>query len=128
VDGDSLFSEDPLRVYLAELNRVPPLDRAEEMECIQHIRAGDEQAEEAGKRLVEANLRLVVTIAERHAHDQIHILDLIQDGNCGLVTAIHTLRESLADDFAMHATPFIERAISEARLATRVKMVPPHLL
>jgi RNA polymerase primary sigma factor len=125
---DGLVFDDPLAVYLAKLKNVPPLAREEEMECIQHVRAGDERAENAGKRLVEANLHLVVTIAERSAGEKMHILDLIQEGNCGLITAIQTLRDSSADNFATHATPLIEHSISEALATTRPKIIPPHLM
>ena len=128
MDGDHSVFDDPLDVYLAELKNVPPLDREEEMECIQHVRAGDQQAEAAGERLVEANLQLVVTIAERYPRNKMHLLDLIQEGNRGLLTAIQTLRESAVDNFSIHATPLIERAISEALATTRVKIIPRHLM
>jgi RNA polymerase primary sigma factor len=127
VDGDRPIFDDPFDVYLGEAKNVPPLDSNEEMECIRHVRAGDEQAEKAGQRLVEANLLLVVTIAKRHARGKMHILDLIIEGNRGLLTAIQTLSDSPAENFLIHATPFIERAISDALAATHVKMIPPHL-
>ena len=89
-----------------------------------------EQAEKAGQRLVEANLHLVVTIAERYPHprDKMHIPELIQEGNRGLLTAIQTLRDSSAQNFPIHATPLIELAISAALAATRVRIIPPHLM
>jgi RNA polymerase primary sigma factor len=128
VDGDRPVFDDPLDVYLAELKNVPPLDSKEEMECIRHVRAGDEQAEKAGQRLVEANLHLVVTIAERYPRNKMYILDLIQEGNRGLLTAIQTLRDSSAENFPIHATPLIERAISKALAATRANIIPRHLM
>jgi RNA polymerase primary sigma factor len=128
MDGNHPFFDNPLAVYLAALKSVPPLDREEEMECIQHVRAGDEKAEKARTRLVEANLQLVVTIAERYPRDKMHLLDLIQEGNRGLLTATQTLRESWVDNFSIHATPLIERAISEALATTRVKIIPLHLM
>ena len=57
-----------------------------------------------------------------------HILDLIQEGNQGLLTAIQTLRDSSAENFPIHATPLTERAISEALAARRVKIIPRHLM
>lgn len=125
-DGHSSL-DDPLKVYLAELRNFPPLGREEEMECMRRVRAGDESAEDAGRRLVEANLQLVVTIAERYPPNQLHILDLIQAGNNGLLTAIQTLRDSSADSFPFHATPLIERAIAEAVAAPRRKIIPRHV-
>ena len=71
-------------------------------------------AETAGKDLVEAHLLLVVSIAQRYRNDRIHVLDLIQEGNKGLLRALETLSESCHDSFAAHATGHIERAIAEA--------------
>jgi RNA polymerase primary sigma factor len=78
--------------------------------------------------LVEANLQLVATIAERYPRDKMHLLDLIQEGNRGLLPATQTLGETGVDNFPIHATPSIERAISEAFATTRLKMIPPHLM
>ncbi len=114
MNNDHSFVDDPLNAYLAELKKVPPLSRDEELECIQHVRAGDERAEDAKRRLLEANLQLVVAIAERYPHDRMHILDLIQAGSGELSRAIETLPHSSVDNLPIHATPFIERAIAEA--------------
>src|ERR1700761_4912698 len=84
VEHHTAYVDDPLQTYLSEVRRIPPMDRAEEIECIQQICAGDDLAESARTRLVEANLQLVVSIARRQANDQIHILDLIEKGNHGL--------------------------------------------
>ena len=111
-DGHTI--DDPVKVYLAEVHKVPPLSRGEEIRCVQHVRAGDQQAESAGKRLVEANLHLVVSIAERYRNDRIHILDLIQKGNDGLMGALRTFSDSGEDSFSPYATARIERAIAEA--------------
>ena len=121
-ENGSDFFDDPLWIYLAEVKKVLPLNPEEEIECIRHICAVDEWAESAGKRLLEANLQLVVTIAERFPHQQLHILDLIQAGNSGLLTAIQTIRDHPADNFPGYATPFIESAI--AVLALFVPEVP----
>jgi RNA polymerase primary sigma factor len=114
LDDDRTFIDDPERAYYAEVCKLPPLSRSEEIRCLQHVRAGDQQAESAGKRLVEANLHLVVSIAERHRNDRIHILDLIQKGNDGLLDALRTFSDSDEDSFSAYATPHIERAIVEA--------------
>jgi DNA-directed RNA polymerase sigma subunit (sigma70/sigma32) len=117
LNDDALFADDPLAVYLSELHRIPPLSRDEEMDCIDHVRAGDQMAESAGERLAEANLLLVVSIAERYRNDQndqIHMLDLIQKGNDGLLRAVQTLSDSCHDSFSAYATGHIERAIAEA--------------
>jgi RNA polymerase primary sigma factor len=114
LDDDALVLDDPLRVYLRELHRIPPLSRDEEIDCVHHVRAGDQLAESAGKRLAEANLLLVVSIAERYRNDHIHILNLIQEGNDGLLRAVQTFSDSRRDSFSAHATDYIERAIAEA--------------
>jgi RNA polymerase primary sigma factor len=88
VDDNHPYIDDPVQVYLAEVCKVPALSRDEEFSCVQHIRAGDQQADSAERLLVEANLRLVVSIAERYRNERIHILDLIQEGNDGLVRAL----------------------------------------
>jgi DNA-directed RNA polymerase sigma subunit (sigma70/sigma32) len=90
------------------------MNREEEIECINHVRAGDHVAESAGKRLVEANLLLAVSIAERYRDGRIHVLDLIRKGNEGLFRAVRTVSESHHDSFSAHATVHIERAIAEA--------------
>jgi RNA polymerase primary sigma factor len=106
--------DDPLRVYVAELQSIPPLSRDEEIDCVQRVLAGGQLAESAGKRLAEANLLLVVSIAERFQNNPVHILDLIQKGNEGLLRAVGTVRDSRHDSFSAHATDHIERAIAEA--------------
>ena len=111
---DHTFVDDPVRVYLAEVRKIPPLSRDEEIRCVQDIAAGDQQAESAEKRLVEANLHLVVSIAERYRNDRIHILDLIQQGNDGLMGALRTFGDSREDSLAAHASAYIERAIAVA--------------
>jgi RNA polymerase primary sigma factor len=114
LDDEQVYIDDPVKVYLAEVDKVPPLTRAEEILCIQHIRAGDQEAGSSGTRLAEANLHLVVAIAERYRKDDIHILDLIQNGNEGLLHALQTLSEDDQVSFAEQATPHIENAIKRA--------------
>jgi RNA polymerase primary sigma factor len=112
--GDAALFDDPLRVYLTELARIPPLDRPEEITCIEHVRAKDDMAESCRKRLVEANLQLVVTLAERHHDERFHILELIEKGNEGLLHAAESLNDCSPGSFSTHATKFIERALIDA--------------
>ena len=111
---DAAFCGDPLQVYLAELVRIPPMDRAEEITCIEHVRTDDEMAESCRKRLVEANLQLVVTLAERHQGERLHILELIEKGDEGLLHAAQSLDDCPPGSFSTHATKFIERALIDA--------------
>ena len=107
------FADDPEGLYLSEVLKVPPLSPDEEIRCLQHVRGGGEQAETATKRLLEANLRLVVSVAERNRNDRIHFLDLIVKGNDGLMGALHAFGESGEESFPVYATASIERAIAE---------------
>jgi RNA polymerase primary sigma factor len=112
--SDPLLTDDPLAVYLREMDHVPPLSREEEIRCIEHARAGDPMAESAATRLVETHLRLVVAIAERYKDDRIHILDLIISGNNGLLRAVDTLSDCPHNNFAAYASDHIDRAVKEA--------------
>ncbi len=116
---------DPLAVYLAEVDKVPPLTRAEEILCIEHIRANDQEAKSARTRLVEANLHLVVAIAGRYRQHDMYILDLIQKGNEGLLQALQTLSEDDQATFAEQAFSHIEKAI-KAAIASPVQLRPVH--
>ena len=111
---DHPFADDPEGAYRAAVDQVPALGLEEETSCLQHIQAKDQHAESAVQRLVEANLHLVVSIAERYRSKGIYILDLIQRGNEGLLNAVRTFSDSPNDDFPAHATPYIERAIAKA--------------
>ncbi len=106
-------SDDPVSVYLAEIRQVPLLSRDEEIACIRHVRARDHQAAAAGKRLMEANLLLVVSIAERYRNARVSMLELIQQGNEGLMLAIRSLPASGEDDFSAYVTGHIERALAK---------------
>jgi DNA-directed RNA polymerase sigma subunit (sigma70/sigma32) len=114
LDDDYTLPDDPVEVYVAEACKVPPLSREEENRCVQHLRAGDQQAESAALRLGEANLHLAVSIAKRYRNDRIHILDLIQKGNDGLLVALRTFKDSGEDSFSAYAAAHIERAITKA--------------
>ena len=108
------FIDDPEGLYLSEVLKVPPLNPDEEIRCLQHVRGGGEQAETATKRLVEANLHLVVSIAERNRNDRIHFLDLIVKGNDGLMGAVQAFGDSGEDSFSAYAKACIEHTIAEA--------------
>ena len=114
MDDDVEYDDDPWRVYLREVQRVPPLGRVEEVDCIEHVRAGGPMAESARTRLVEANLHLVVSIAERYRNHHVHILDLIAKGNEGLMRAVREVGDSGHDQFLAHMTTHIQSAIEEA--------------
>jgi DNA-directed RNA polymerase sigma subunit (sigma70/sigma32) len=107
------FIDDPEGLYLSEVLKVSPLGPDEEIRCLQQVRAGDEQSEPARKRLVEVNLHLVVSIAERNRSDRIHFLDLIVKGNDGLMGALQAFGDSGEDNFSAYATACVERAIAE---------------
>jgi RNA polymerase primary sigma factor len=115
----SLDANDPLKFYLRELGTIRPLTKDEETALLQHVRSQDELAESAARRLIEANLSLVVPIAERHSSAGTHMLDLIQHGNEGLLLALKTFTGSPSDSFSAHAATCIEaavlRAISESK-------------
>ena len=111
-----MYDDDPVRVYLDEMGKVPPLSLEQEMECVRHIRARDERADLAMKDLVEQVLPLVVSIAQRHPSDHIHILDLIQTGNAALFPAVRSVVDSNAENknLLAYAAPFLEDAIVHA--------------
>jgi RNA polymerase primary sigma factor len=126
-DDGLKFVDDPLGLYLDLVAKVPPLSRDEELRCIRHLRARDRQEESASKRLLEANLHLVVSIAERYPNNGIHILDLIDSGNTGLLAALQNFGESSDDNFRAHATPHIEHAIAERIAAVKGPVSIPHI-
>lgn len=116
--------DDPLAVYLNLVGQVPPLDRSEESACMDHVRTGDEMAARASKRLMEANLQLVVSLAERYRSHETYFLDLIERRNAGLLRAGRSLTDSVPESFTAYATPFIERALAETTASPPT--IPPH--
>jgi DNA-directed RNA polymerase sigma subunit (sigma70/sigma32) len=106
--------DDPLAVYLKAMGEVSPLSPAEEFECIEHLRREDEMAETAGVRLVETHLAMVVQIAERHRVANMHILDLVQEGNTGLLRAVEMLKTGSDQSFGPLAATYVESAIKIA--------------
>ena len=113
--------DNPLQVYIREVQRVPPLDTAEENACVEDIRSGSPQAQSAAERLLEANLHLVIAAALRFESDHLDILDRIQEGNTGLSRAIESLSSFRGDSFAAFAQPYIDNAIAEA-----IRKAKPH--
>jgi RNA polymerase primary sigma factor len=115
------FDEDPVQVYLREVCTVPPLTKDEEIELSQHLLANDQQAESAGDRLLEANLAMVVSIAERYRDSGMHLLELVQKGNDGLLLALKTFTDNSTKTFSAHAaacvSAAIEKAITDSRQA-----------
>ena len=113
-EPDDDYIDDPVKFYLREACSFPPMSSEEERDLSWHIRAGDEQADAAELRLVEVNLPLVVSIAERYQDQGIHILDLIRVGNNAVFLAVKTFAGTPADiRFSTYAAPCIEQAIEE---------------
>lgn len=123
-DGVSL--EDPVRMYLKEIGKVPLLSSEEEQELAKRMQDGDEEAK---KRLSEANLRLVVSIAKRYVGRGMQFLDLIQEGNLGLIKAVEKFDYSKGYKFSTYATWWIRQAITRAIAdQARTIRIPVHMV
>lgn len=123
---EGISSEDPVHMYLKEIGRVPLLTQEEEMELSQRIAAGDG---EAAKRLAEANLRLVVSIAKRYVGRGMLLLDLIQEGNLGLMKAVDKYDYRKGYRFSTYATWWIRQAITRAIADQgRTIRIPVHMV
>lgn len=101
-------------MYLRELDAVQPLTKDEESYLLRQVQSQDAQAESASRRLIEANLSLVVVIAERHSSSGIPMLDLIEKGNLGLMLALKTFPENSSDTLETYAANYIQEAVSKA--------------
>ena len=108
---DGVSIEDPVRMYLKEIGKVPLLTAEEEKELAMKMEAGDMEAK---KRLAEANLRLVVSIAKRYVGRGMLFLDLIQEGNLGLIKAVEKFDYRKGYKFSTYATWWIRQAITRA--------------
>ena len=108
---DDVTLNDPVKLYLKEIGRVPLLSGEEEVELAQKILEGDKMAKQ---RLTEANLRLVVSIAKRYVGRGMHFLDLIQEGNVGLIKAVEKFDHTKGFKFSTYATWWIRQAITRA--------------
>ena len=118
--------EDPVRMYLKEIGKVPLLTAEEEIELAQRMEKGDEAAK---KRLAEANLRLVVSIAKRYVGRGMLFLDLIQEGNLGLIKAVEKFDYRKGYKFSTYATWWIRQAITRAIAdQARTIRIPVHMV
>lgn len=124
--GESVSTDDPVKVYLKEIGRVPLLTPEEEIELSIKIAEGDEYAK---KRLSEANLRLVVSIAKRYVGRGMQFLDLIQEGNLGLIKAVEKFDYTKGFKFSTYATWWIRQAITRAIAdQARTIRIPVHMV
>ena len=118
--------EDPVRMYLKEIGKVPLLTADEEIELAKRMEDGDENAK---KRLAEANLRLVVSIAKRYVGRGMLFLDLIQEGNLGLIKAVEKFDYRKGYKFSTYATWWIRQAITRAIAdQARTIRIPVHMV
>ena len=123
---DGIGLEDPVRMYLKEIGKVPLLSAEEEIEYAQRMEEGDEEAK---KRLAEANLRLVVSIAKRYVGRGMQFLDLIQEGNLGLIKAVEKFDYRKGYKFSTYATWWIRQAITRAIAdQARTIRIPVHMV
>lgn len=119
-------SPDAIRLYLKEIGQIPLLKRSEELELAIRVANGDL---EANKLLMEANLRLVVSIAKKYASKGVHLLDLIQEGNFGLMKAVEKYDHTKGFKFSTYATWWIRQAITRAIAdQARTIRVPVHMI
>ena len=123
---DSVNIEDPVRMYLKEIGKVPLLTADEEIDLAKRMEEGDEDAK---KRLAEANLRLVVSIAKRYVGRGMLFLDLIQEGNLGLIKAVEKFDYNKGFKFSTYATWWIRQAITRAIAdQARTIRIPVHMV
>ena len=123
---DGVSIEDPVRMYLKEIGKVPLLSAEEEIELALKMEMGDEEAK---KRLAEANLRLVVSIAKRYVGRGMLFLDLIQEGNLGLIKAVEKFDYRKGFKFSTYATWWIRQAITRAIAdQARTIRIPVHMV
>ncbi len=123
---DGISIEDPVRMYLKEIGKVPLLSAEEEIELAKKMELGDQEAK---KRLAEANLRLVVSIAKRYVGRGMLFLDLIQEGNLGLIKAVEKFDYRKGYKFSTYATWWIRQAITRAIAdQARTIRIPVHMV
>ncbi|MBP3621419.1 MAG: RNA polymerase sigma factor RpoD [Lachnospiraceae bacterium] len=123
---DGVSIDDPVRMYLKEIGKVPLLSAEEEIELAKKMELGDENAK---KRLAEANLRLVVSIAKRYVGRGMNFLDLIQEGNLGLIKAVEKFDYRKGYKFSTYATWWIRQAITRAIAdQARTIRIPVHMV
>ncbi len=126
LSSEGIAVDDPVKIYLKEIGRVPLLSNEEEQELARRMEEGDE---EARAKLCEANLRLVVSIAKRYAGRGMQFLDLIQEGNMGLIKAVEKFDYSKGYKFSTYATWWIRQAITRAIAdQARTIRIPVHMV
>ena len=124
--GEGVPLDDPVRMYLRDIGRVPLLTQEEELELARRIEQGDADAK---RRLTEANLRLVVSIAKRYTGRNMSFLDLIQEGNIGLIRAVEKFDFRKGYKFSTYATWWIRQAITRAIAdQARTIRIPVHMV
>lgn len=124
--SDAIAIDDPVKIYLKEIGRVPLLTPEEEIELAQKMKDGDKDAK---KRLAEANLRLVVSIAKRYSGRGMSFLDLIQEGNLGLIKAVEKFDYTKGFKFSTYATWWIRQSITRAIAdQARTIRIPVHMV
>ncbi|MBR5057969.1 MAG: sigma-70 family RNA polymerase sigma factor, partial [Clostridiales bacterium] len=124
--ADGAGMDDPVRMYLKEIGKVPLLTAEQEQELAQRMLEGDEDAK---SQLIEANLRLVVSIAKRYLGRGMQFLDLIQEGNLGLIKAVDKFDHSKGFKFSTYATWWIRQAITRAIAdQARTIRIPVHMV
>ena len=126
---EGISIDDPVRMYLKEIGKVPLLTAEEEIEIAKQMEMGGEVAEAAKKKLAEANLRLVVSIAKRYVGRGMLFLDLIQEGNLGLIKAVEKFDYRKGYKFSTYATWWIRQAITRAIAdQARTIRIPVHMV
>lgn len=125
-DSVSSEQEDPVRAYLKEIGKIPLLTPEEEAKLAEKAKSGDEEAK---KQLAEANLRLVVSIAKRYGNRGMHLLDLIQEGNIGLMKAIEKFDYAKGYKFSTYASWWIRQALVRSIAdQSRTIRIPVHMV
>ena len=123
---EGIAIDDPVRMYLKEIGKVPLLSSEQEIEYAQQIEEGNQRAK---KKLAEANLRLVVSIAKRYVGRGMLFLDLIQEGNLGLIKAVEKFDYRKGYKFSTYATWWIRQAITRAIAdQARTIRIPVHMV
>ena len=126
VDNVDAFADDSVRLYLREIGKIPLLSLEEEAELAQKIVEGDKKAKD---KMVEANMRLVVSIAKRYSGRGLDFLDLIQEGNTGLLRAVDKFDPEKGFKFSTYATWWIRQAITRAIAdQARTIRIPVHMV
>ncbi len=123
---DGVSMDDPVRMYLKEIGQIPLLSAEEEIELAKRMSEGDEEAK---RQLAEANLRLVVSIAKRFAGHGMQLLDLVQEGNLGLIKAVEKFDYTKGFKFSTYATWWIKQAITRSIAdQARTIRIPVHMV